>query len=290
MTWHLASDVLRRTGWRAVFPAVIAYMVWFWSAKYDLSLATTFALTMLFASVMAPSGATAGLLAREVRLMPVSNIELWRAHWWLAVVVPGAIGFAGKVLAVANGHYPSGDATARIDTALLSTLYDIALAGMVLVFLPLVERLERPLRLAGRRIAAAVLGWTATLVSMGGWAWPLLFPGALVTRFSDFDVSRGALLGAMLALGLGSAMWRRVPRPSGKPFYYDVEGDEPRSDMPAPDPAPVNKTARLAGLGYFIWTDWKRTAAMVVVVVAGYAAATRVIRAAIPTTTARRGY
>lgn len=273
MTWHLVKDVLRRTGWRTIFPAFVAYLVWSSSAKYDFSLPTTFALAMLCASWMPPTWAIATVLAREVRMMPVSDLELWRARWWLAVVVPGVIGFAGKALALASGHSSGGDATPGLDTALLSTLYDIALAGIVLMFLPLVERFERPLRLAGHRIAAAVWGWVATLVFMGGWAWPLIFPEALITRIGEFDVGRGAVLGGLLALGVGSAMWRRVPRPSGKPFYYDVEADERRPDTPTREAAPISRRSHLAGLAYFIWTDWKRSAAMVVLVVAAYATA-----------------
>jgi len=245
-TSRLVVDFIRRTG--LFFAAALIAFFWWQGGGRSTGSRVAFAGSMWMVFMLGPVSVFALLTPLPVRLLPVSRREIWRARWWLAIVVPVAISAAGKLTGmlalVLNGRSANWPAFA------LSTAYDVAYCGFFLGLVPLTRRWS---------------WWLVMFIFAGGMFWPIVLMGLIPTSWGAL-VRSPLVVGMAAALGMGISSYWFSPRPT--PYA------SPRDASPAVGPqtrrALMQVDDSFTGLPKLIWSHWLLTLRNLMMMVAGY--------------------
>jgi hypothetical protein len=137
------------------------------------------------------------------------------------------------------------------DAAVLSSLYDLAYAGVIFV-------VATQLVAHRRRAVIDDLRWGSFVVLLGVVAWPFLFRGLIATGWNQLAGVKGVLL--LIASSAAISVWWLLPavRPRIDPLYTRAE---PSARVTRRAPRRLGDT--LTGVRRLAWFDWTSTLARI---------------------------
>jgi len=205
MIWLLLGDQLRRL--RVGYLAAGAAMTIVWLSLAAGMLAPEWVVALSLEVIFVIGTAMTGVeySQKAIRLLPLSNRQLWRARWMLGTVIPAAVMATGRALGVWLASLLIRGSHVRTDLLVIATLCDLAYLGLTSNLLNVISQRRDSV---GARVGL-VLDGAGAVAYIGGIVWPLVLRPYLPTRWSDFHGVAGAALAIGLALSAAAAFLRR---------------------------------------------------------------------------------
>ena len=207
MVARLVFDATWRNRW--LYSMVVVMLLPFWlafavSSSNPLPIITS--LSLIFAVVLGPMAVIATMGLRELRHLPVTNRDLWRATWVVGTVVAAGVLLVAKTVSALLVASFGGSPAVSAGTILLSTVYDFTWAGSVLPLFPLLGHAGHAVAHRGT-LAALCADAAPTAAVLAGFGLPILVGDALPTRIGEFTPATIGVLVAGLAIALGALAW-----------------------------------------------------------------------------------
>jgi hypothetical protein len=219
-----------------------------WTIQAGIDESARFALALSLAvAFIAALLSVAFVGQREVRVLPVTNRDLWVTSWILsAVVVPVAI-TAVQSLAVAAVRMFTGSSAVSTDALWLASLYCFAYAGALLPLGPVMGYAGN--NIGSRRPRWLWIGLTTVsiLLMVGALGLPFYFTKFL--PLSIDQVSAGTIVAVAGCLAIAGLSFFWTPRRGGVPRVAGTASSEPRSQTGS-QPRFVDG---LTGVSRFAW-------------------------------------
>ena len=208
MVARLVVDALWRHRWGYLVLSGILLVCWLMYVTggdnvLELSITT---LSLIFAAVFGPMFAIAALGVRELRHLPVTQRDLWRATWVVATVVSTALLLLTKLISALLVAANGGTSKISTEAMLLSAVYDFTWAGALLLLLPLLGYGGHAVARSGA-VAASLPAAVSIVAALACFALPILVSDALPTRVGEFTSATTAVLIAGLAIAVGAVAW-----------------------------------------------------------------------------------
>jgi hypothetical protein len=199
---RLVVDALWRNRWAYLAVGMLAIPFWLLFSFDDadpLAIGIP-ATSLLFMSFFGPVLGVTTMALRELRHLPVTRRDVWRAAWMISTVVPAVVLLATKAI---GGWAASGvGAHLSAETMFLSALYDFTWGGALLAVWSVA--------FAGgpRASRGPSLGAASTIVAMiACLGIPFLASEALPARVDEFTPAAAGVLIAGLAIAFGVLVW-----------------------------------------------------------------------------------
>ena len=207
MVARLVFDAIWRNRW--LYSMVVVMLLPFWlafavSGSNPLPIITS--LSLSFAVVLGPMAVIATMGLRELRHLPVTNRDLWRATWVVGTVVAAGVLLVAKTVSALLVAAFGGSPTVSAEAILLSTVYDFTWAGTVLPLFPLLGHAGHAVAHRGT-LAASCAAAAPTAAVLAGFGLPILVSDALPTRLGEFTSATTGVLVAGLAIAFGALAW-----------------------------------------------------------------------------------
>jgi hypothetical protein len=219
---RLVLDQIWRNRW--FYAVVTAFLIPLWVAFAATSanpvLINKTTASLFFASVLGPVITVATMGIRELRHLPVTNRDLWRATWILAIVVSPVVLLATKLMSALLVAAFGGSQQMSIEAMLLWAVYDVSWSGTVLVIVTLAAYVGAAVA-RHRTVAAPVTTAATIVVPMVCIGLPIIVSSALPARVSEFTSATTTTLIACLAITFGALVWT--------PRRGMLAGERPRS-------------------------------------------------------------
>jgi hypothetical protein len=208
MVARLVIDAVWRIRWLYAAIGVFLTAVWLlFGMSRDNALPISMpAVSLICAVVLGPMSVMAAMGLRELRHLPVTRRDLWRATWVVATVVSTGLLLSTKALAALLVTMPGVRPGVSAAAILLTAVYDFAWAGSVLLVLP---SLGYAVSAAGKRGTLAVsLALAGTLGSVAAcFGLPILLGDVLPSELSQFTPVTTSVLIACLVGAFGALVW-----------------------------------------------------------------------------------
>ncbi len=141
----LFADYMRRQKRALLLAGSVIALAWFFVLAIPFTTAAAaFAVSLLTVDMLGPMLAASSIAPLEVRLLPVSQRQIHRTLWWVAVLVPTAVLATGKVMGWALASV-AGSAKVGLASVWLSSAFDLLFAGMLVWFVPMFRAADRSL-------------------------------------------------------------------------------------------------------------------------------------------------
>ncbi len=207
MVARLVFDAIWRNRWLYSIVAVRFFPFWLAfavSGSNPLPIITS--LSLIFAVLLGPMAVIATMGLRELRHLPVTNRDLWRATWVVGTVVAAGVLLVSKTVSALLVAAFGGSPTVSAGAILLSTVYDFTWAGTVLPLFPLLGHAGHAVAHRGT-LAASFAAAAPTAAVLAGFGLPILVGDALPTRPGEFTSATTGVLVAGLAIAFGALAW-----------------------------------------------------------------------------------
>ena len=220
MVARLVVDELWRNRWvyAALGPCLLVLWLPFVATGLDYLSIRMPVFSLIFAAMLGPITGLATMGLRELRQLPISSGELWRATWVTATIVPTAYLLTTKLITALLVIAFGGSPKAPVEAMLLFAVYDFAWAGMLLPLFVLPGHLGHAVARSG--ILGASLasgGWLAlagsTAVLFASVGLPFLAGDSLPARIDAFTPTSTGVLTGCLAIAFAALAWT-PPRPA----------------------------------------------------------------------------
>jgi len=213
--WRLVLDSIRRQ--KVPLLASPLYLTPLWlgvDTTRTWSVATAFAWSAFAACFLGPQLSLLTFTPREIRQLPVSRRDVWRALWVRSAVIAPLVTTMGKlpvlIVAPLGGHVVGAPGIA------LSFVYDATYAAASTVWLILIAQRRVG---SGPRRWWSVTGDIATLMLLlAAPVWPFVLRQHLATRWSDLSAPSIMALVALLGIAVVTFFYRPGAAASGAPF------------------------------------------------------------------------
>ena len=214
MVARLVVDELWRNRWvyAALGPCLLVLWLPFVITGLDYLSIRMPVFSLIFAAMLGPITGLATMGLRELRQLPITSGELWRATWVTATIVPTAYLLTTKLISVLLVIAFGGSPKAPVEAMLLSAVYDFAWTGMLLPLFVLPGHLGHALARSG--ILGASLasgGWLALAGSIAvlsaSVGLPLLAGDSMPARIDAFTQTSTGVLTACLAVAFAALAW-----------------------------------------------------------------------------------
>lgn len=207
MVAPLVLDALWRNRW--IYLVIGVFLLPFWlllgvSRSSPLSIGIP-ALSLILAALLGPVSVVATMGLRELRHLPTTERDLWRATWIAATVVSAGVLLATKTTAVLLVAASGGTPKISAETMLLSALYDFTWAGVLLPVMLLLGYAGHVVARSGAIAGSPSAG--SLVVMLACFGLPILVSGALPTRVGEFTSATTGVLVACLAIAFGALAW-----------------------------------------------------------------------------------
>jgi hypothetical protein len=208
MVARLVFDAICRNRW--LYSGVVLMLLPFWlafavSGSQPLPISTT-SLSLTFAVVLGPMAVIATMSLRELRHLPVTNRDLWRATWVVGTVVAAGVLLVTKTVSALLVTVFGGSPMVSAEAILLSSLYEFTWAGTVLPLFPLLGHAGHAVAHRGT-LAASCAAAAPIAAVLAGFGLPILVSDALPTRTSEFTAATAGVLAAGLTIVFGALVW-----------------------------------------------------------------------------------
>jgi hypothetical protein len=205
--------------------------------------------SMAIASFMSLTGERVG--HREYRVLPVNDRDLWVTQWVYATCLGPALLLVLKCVLIATAVF-GGRTLFTLDTLLLSTLYDVVYAGVLLPVPLWFEAESKALALrSGRPVFQS--SWTLTLFAFtAAMAGPFVLARSLPKHVDEFTIAGGVALGLGLTIAVAALVWT----PSNGGVLITVPAPAPAT--PA-QPATRDTGRSLKGIPVVLWSHGRST-------------------------------
>lgn len=208
MVARLVFDAIWRNRW--LYSVVVVILLPFWlafevSGSNPLPISTT-SLSLSFAVVLGPMTVIATMGLRELRHLPVTNRDLWRATWVVGTVVAAGVLLVAKTVSALLVAAFGGSPTVSAEAILLSTVYDFTWAGTVLALFSLLGHAGHSVAQRGT-LAASCAAAAPTAAVLAGFGLPVVLGDALATRPGEFTSAATGVLVAGLTIAFGALAW-----------------------------------------------------------------------------------
>jgi hypothetical protein len=161
------------------------------------------AASMIGASVAGPMNAVALMGPRELRHLPITTRDLWRATWIVGAVVPSVLLLVTKLTVALLVTIAGGSGKVSAETMWLSAVYDFAWAGILLPAFPLLGYVANRLSRTGATLAVIA----GVLVMAACFALPVAATDLLPARAEDFSFVAVGVLIVGLAIASATFVW-----------------------------------------------------------------------------------
>ena len=207
MVARLVADAIRRSGqsYGTIAPIlVLGWLAYLATGESVFGLSMT-GLSLIAVAVAGPALAMSTMGGRELRHLPVSNRDLWRATWVIAVPIAAGLFLCTKSISwiLAGAGTPKVPA----ETMLLSSVYDFAWAGVMLqmfVAIGIVMNSASARGTAGKYLAVIA---AITLPALAFLVLPILLGLTLPADLRHFTWPTAVVVGVGLAIAFGGLMW-----------------------------------------------------------------------------------
>jgi hypothetical protein len=200
MDQRLFADHVRRHRQSFIAVAAIAAGIWF-GASFDPDGAHwAMAASLMVTFVAGPLRTFQALAPLEVQFLPISRRSIWRTGWWLSVVVAIGVATTGKVIGLAAAHLLSDQPSMTIDMVWLSTTYDLAQAGALMIIVRAMLVLPTLQPTIWPRISRLLLTVAIILVMAATLLWPFLVFHLLPVRWQQLNAAAFGVIALGLAL------------------------------------------------------------------------------------------
>ncbi len=208
MVWYISRDFLRRN-W-LVYLCCSAPNLGVWSGVAFGNLPVSFGMlfSFMFGASLGPMMAMTTLVQRELRFLPVSRRDFWLTTCTLGTVAVVTVLLVMKGLAVVLASGFAGATAVPIETVLLSAVYELIFAAVLLLTGPVMVNLGQA------HAAAQQPGWLpytqaigALTVFAGAMAAPWWFVEVLPLSLSQFTPLTMSVLVAGLLVVAATFAW-----------------------------------------------------------------------------------
>jgi len=213
MVRRLVIDILRRTQSVYLWMFPIVLLVWLVESAEDAFPTMGLTMSLMLAYAMGPITAISAGGLREVRILPVTNRELWLATCTTSTLVGPLFLLIVQSLAFGAVYAFQGSAALAPETVLLAALYAFVYCGTLLPVGPLLGYASG--NIGSRRPRWLWIALTAAgfLIFTGGFGLPYLFASSLPLRFDEFTTTATGALAVCLAIT--GATWAWTPKRGG---------------------------------------------------------------------------
>jgi hypothetical protein len=208
VTRRLISDIVWRTRLMYVLMIPFVGLVWIGAAAQNdgfVSLALT--LSIAFAYMLGPLVSVSMIGRREIRILPVTNRDLWVTSWIVsAVLIPLAIS-AVQSLAVITVATFTGSRAVSAETMFLASLYCFAYAGALVPIMPAQGYCMHNMSARQPRWLWAALAIACFAVFTGGLFLPFVIADDLPMTFDQFSWDATTTLALCFVISAVSLAW-----------------------------------------------------------------------------------
>jgi hypothetical protein len=208
---RLVNDAIWRQRWAYLPLGLLALVSWMISVEGETAAGLRNSLMMAYG--IGPLAAIAGTSLREMRILPVTNRELWLSTWMVAVVAGPAFLvitalLAATIMLAATGHSPIS-----AETIVLFALYAFLYCGALLPAGPLMGYSIGYASVRKPRWLWIAISTMLPLAFIGGLGFPWLFARLLPLSFDQFSIPTASVL--VIGLLLTASGWAWTPQRGG---------------------------------------------------------------------------
>lgn len=267
MILRLITDAVWRTRLMYLWMFPIVLLLWAIVAYGDAPIAMGLTLSLTLAYAFGPIASITAVGLREVRVLPVTNRELWLTTWATSTLVGPLFLLVVQLLAATGVQAITGSTAVTAEALLLSTVYAFAYAGTLLSVGPLLGYASNNIESRRPRWVWIALTVACFLVFIGGFGFPWLVAADLPVAIDQFTAPTAMALAACLLVTGGAWAW--TPRRGGIVTGNQAARRVGAASTPRRRPRFAD---RFTGIARIAWSHGSLTVVTSLIVIVAFAA------------------